>query len=54
MTIRDLNRAFRNHLAWGGQLNQAIAHLLAEERFRSVANMGKSNNRSPGFEAILD
>jgi hypothetical protein len=46
---RDLNRAFRNHQAWGNELKRALDQPVAEERIVPCANVGYSNRQSPGW-----
>jgi hypothetical protein len=52
LSERDLNRMFRQHLNWGNELARVKAQLQAEERIRWLDNIGRSNNRSPGWEAL--
>jgi Protein of unknown function (DUF3987) len=52
MSTRDLNRAFRNHQAWGNELSRALDQLEKEERIARCNNVGSGNRSSPGWEIV--
>jgi hypothetical protein len=52
ISSRDLYRAFRNHQAWGNEVDRACRYLELEGRIAWVANLGTSNNKSPGWIVV--
>jgi hypothetical protein len=52
MSIRELYRAFRNHQAWGNELDRACKYLEAEGRIERREDLGTSNRKSPGWVVV--
>jgi hypothetical protein len=52
MSVRELYRVFRNHQAWGNELERACRYLEAEGRIERREDLGNGNRKSPGWVVV--